>query len=709
MIEVKNTAQITTLVECNLDVKVTAFNEKNIPTVYTNHFPFTFNLTFKDYAQKSDPLVEALFKQFETNDVDILISKLIRFENSARLTLNQSNPSANNKVHNVNALTGLEHIVSLDLSGTSLDSTRALGYLNHLNQLDVSNTNLNSHELLNLSKKSNVTKIVLSNLTLHDLNFLTNNFKNLIELDLSNNRALFNNLSGNDIENLSNLKNLHILNLTNSGLTDFSQFDGLKNLGNSLVELNLSKNNLSILNNLDGRFFKNLGSLENLNISETGMGTLFLNEYFKSLDIAGNAKLKTFIYRGRYIKNLKNQEICESTKDSSVLDITSLKLLSTLETIDLHGQGCVDNHNKEFGLTNTNIFSDVTSLVTLDISSTPVKDFSGLKNLTKLKTLTIADTDGGISMTRTGCNAARTNLIPHTEVYTCELLPEPNKLNQVFTYTADTQTFVVPENVWSIAISGCSGANGGAGGGAGGALGLFRGSHQYNGAAGGDSGTVNNQSTSFTKGGAVPFTEAYLASGSLWNRLSAHINQTGANGALGTQSQVKVDNKISIKFSFATSNIAAGTSKCLAGTNGAGGSSIQSYEKIDRHSPMPDKFMSGAGAQNTYQPWSSPIEEFQNISVIPGQILAIKIGSGGAGGHGGFPEFIHLPETDNYGPPSYEPFPKGGILLDGENHFINGQITYLTPTINRTYRGNPGVAGTNGANGFVKIEWDAGT
>lgn len=681
-IDIRNIGRIDTLVECNLNVKITAKNDADVSSTYTNTFPITFNLTLKDYANKNDPLVLALMNENKFENINQLIAWLTRCENSCHLKINHNDFT--DRIQNANALTGLAHVIALDLSNAKLNSTRALVYLKKLEILNLANTSVNSEELLNLSKNYSILNLNVSNLNLRDLTFLENGFKNLSSLDLSNNPNLFIHLASTDVQKISHLHSLNSLNLSNTGLLGFQQLNQLTNLHDTMANLNVSKNDLSRLDNSDKDFLKNLTHLESLNVSESNMPVWFLNDYFEFLQKT-TKPLKSFIYRGRFLagKSAKDQKPCDQTSDAFTMSIQSLILSPYIENINFHGQGCFDTSGAAHGLINTAIFERVEDLINLDISSTPVSDFSGLKNLEKLKTLKIVDTEkNGISMTRAGCLMSQKAIIPKVSVDSCELLSSPNKLSRTFEFSGETvQTFVIPKNVWQITISGCSGANGGSGGGASGSLAMLHSDiyPNYYGVFGGNSGAVNNNSNSFTIGHPTPFLGDYLfeeIKQMPWIKIPAYPDQNGKNGGVGLRSSVKTNNGISI-VDFSTAQPSTSEKKCFAGVNGEGGESIVFLEKPDPSvAEILNKVKSGAGAKNKYQPWSSPIETYENIQVQPGQILNIFIGSGGVGGNPGTPQLI--------------PLERGNAR-----------------SLHKRY-GNPGQPGTAGANGFITIEWEPG-
>ena len=646
-----DTTYINNLKSCDININAVGFSNGKI-LKDSKTVSITLNPTMAYYAANNDPIYSFISKFTSLKDLNLMAKWLNKPEQSANLKIDPK--IITDKIINLNALTGAKNIKSLDLSYTDLNDIRALLYMPNLERLNLTGTKISEKDLNKLSSLKNLKSITLSNLDMNDLKIISKNFPNIEELDISNNKNIKN------ISEIANLKNLKSLRASNIGITN------LKDIGNliQLSSIDLSNNDLSDVDENDIQNLINLTSISSLDLSNTHIKDSILNKYFDSIS---NQNLLTKLT----IRNNYNRNVIGGCEKINVIDnIQNLSKLTNLTYLDLHGNGCNDTNVSQKGLTSSLYFSNMKNLQYLDISNTPAKDLSNLtySYLRNLKTLILVDNQGnGISLSKEQCSYY---LGISERGSDCNKLADGVSKSIIYNVPSDYQ-WKVPANVWSVKITGCSGANAGAGGGGGGAAGA-RWNDSWGGSSwggnGGNSGNVNGSSAGSGQPGRAG--QFCYQNGDSWSCVPTnadHIDpwqhgRSGGDGGLG--SITKFANQT---FSLANSNISSDSSvSCLGGTSGAAGEGGTNTWNNNR-----DDFggAGGSGGRANSNGWNSKIETY-TIKVTPNQIVNLSVGAGGLGGAGG----------------------AGGTRQNG--NYGNTRPEGLT-----------GGYGTSGANGFLKIEW----
>lgn len=250
------------------------------------------------------------------------------FEDLALLPYLTSLTIQNSTLDSLEALTSLEKLVILDLSGSKfpVEDLSILATMPSLSSLTLSGCNLSTIE--GLSGAENLTYLDLSNNTLRNLKVLTT-MPALAEISLNHNAVT-------DLSDLSGLTNLVKLCLSHNSISNLSPLASCTRL----AHLELDYNNLSSLNGLAG--------LENLSV----------------LSVANNDLTDVSLLSG----NVALTELNISSND--ITDITALSTLTNLKTFDFSG-------NQVEALPQ---WPDGGVLTTIDGSYNALSDINSLKN-----------------------------------------------------------------------------------------------------------------------------------------------------------------------------------------------------------------------------------------------------------------------------------------------------------------------------------------
>lgn len=214
---------------------------------------------------------------------------------------------SNNKIKNLEPLEDMFYLESLNLSENKVEDLEPLEELRSLNYLNLNNNNVRYVDSL---KKLEYLKYL--NLGKNDISYIED-FKDLTYLyylDLSHN----NNIGG--LSDLSDLKNLTTLKLSNTGISSLGFLEDLKRL----TELDLAKNSIS---NLDS-----LKKLDNLK-------TLYLNDNNIS-----------------YIEDLKDLKDLEELNvwGNNIKDVEKFKKFKTLRKLIIQRSLLGDDDRKQLDL-----------------------------------------------------------------------------------------------------------------------------------------------------------------------------------------------------------------------------------------------------------------------------------------------------------------------------------------------------------------------
>jgi len=676
IIRIDNT-KITKLTRCSVTTEVSGVSQDKIVSKESK-INVVLNPTLAMYASKNDPTFNYLRTVSALNDIDLIAQWIKDPARSEKLDLSFKDSYKTKGVNlaDTNALTGAQNIRHIDLSGTNVKDILGLTYINNIQGVILSNTKLEASQIESLSGNQNITELDVSSTGLKDLKNITNNFKNLSSLNISNNPAI------EDLSDIENLTKLKILKASNINLGNFTQLSKVTQIS----ELDVSNNDLSSLTISDAQYLVNLYNLSSLNISGTHLSDDFVNTYLNN--ISSRDTLKTFIDRYVFEDGVYYTGEC-SKRINNWSMIGSLSLVTSLEWVELAGNACRESVSPEsgigkpMGILDTNAFVRMRNLQYLDISNTLVEDLSGLSGLKNLKTLILYNAEApawpGIGMTEEAC---LTGPGPAMSLRSdCYKLGNGELQSKTFTL-GKNDPWKVPDNVYSITITGCSGANGGAGGGGGGGgAGIDDSANSYGG-YGGASGTTNGLSNAINgdlgAAGYGTVCSMILYGDVMHAQYCTKSNQApygikGENGELGEITYfgaVALDPaNISVQRDPKTA--------CLGGINGDAGSGGKgmSYTYTDSNGHYwVEGGKGGNGGKNTEAPWSSPIIS-KTIPVKPGQVFDIFVGSGGHKGAKGTKGVKQCSPPSRYG---------YGCGLDGSDGFD----------------------GTDGSNGFLKVEWN---
>lgn len=621
--------KVNTLTVCTIKISATGVIDGKVVNDSAS-FVVNLNPTMKNYAEANNITFQYLQKYSSLSDIK-LISKWIKDANqSALLDLKYDAVKAlgmQRKVEDINALTGAQNVINLDLSNTDLKDLRAVSLLNNVESLDISGTRVEPKDLKILSNLSKLKKLSVRNLEIKDVSIITENLTNLVELDISGNSKI------NNLKNLKKMKNLRILRASNIGLTDLADLNELT----QITSLDLSDNDLSKLTEKESQLLANIFNLEELNLSNSKANEIFIDKYFGL--ISNRNSLKKLIIRNSSNRNIVGG--CD--KITKIYKLTNLTKLQSLKYVDFHGNLCTDaNGFYEDVIRVTSQFSAMPSLEYLDISNTDVYDLSSLVGLQNLKRLKLYDDDGGIAMTKNQCLVSLSGARSPGINADCNLLRNGRETQAEFN-NSGAYEWEVPRNVTEVQITGCSGANGGAGGGGGGEAGAFFNGNWAGssfGGNGGSSGYLNGQSPiggesggagrrCFTMGGDG----GYTVNCDSLDRSHFDAWQHGSNGGNGGLGEIT---KFGEK-SFGSANEFNGRDPsqfCLGGISGTGGAGGSNLGDAVFGEPTYGGFGGRGGSPYSTLAWSTKIETYK-VSVTPGQKIKIVVGAGGAGGAGG--------------------------------------------------------------------------
>jgi Leucine-rich repeat (LRR) protein len=638
LIKIDSTS-VSVLTICDITISAAGVTKAGNTLTQSATFSVSINPTMKAYANKNDPTFKYLQVYSALNDTR-LIAKWIKDPNQgANLVLKYDLTKAikvGSKLVDANVLTGAQNLKSLDLSGTDLKNLNAVVLLKNLERLDISGTKVDPKDLTLLSQMPNLKALAVRNMNIKDITFITNNLKNLTELDISNNDQIEN------LDDIKNLQNLTTLKASDTGISDLKELTNFT----QLKSLDLSNNDLSKLKVDDVQLLVNLYNIYELNLSYTHISDAFLNAYFNK--IGDRNFLRKLIIRN---KSSNGDVDCKNVNIFS--NIVNLANLTNLEYLDLHGNGCSRNDYNYFldGLKNTFYFSGMVNLNYLDISATGVNELSGIINKSNLRTLKLYDPEGGgISMTKDACLAQFSNFNE------CYKLGNGTAKSAEYK-SATSTTFIIPPNVYSVKVTGCSGGDGGSGG---------------QGGQGGTSGSlpfdVSNGDYNYTKcrdGFQLSQDQRYCWANGAGGAGGSSGGQGGLTSIAGLFSTTQ-----ETYYSDLNGNCGAGS----AGSGGSGGGVHCGWWGHCELAPQPASGRSGSTGQN---------KKFfiQNFAVTPGQVLNINIGKGGKGGAGGAGGIFGYCAANDEG----KLFKKGPYAC--------------------AWRGITGGSGGNGTDGYLKIDW----
>ena len=240
--------------------------------------------------------------KYELNKISN-IKGLESFENLTILNLSDNNISSNNSISRINLLKDLPNIERINLSGNKLENTDVISNYQRATHIYLSNNkinNLNGFETLIQKLKNNESEPVL------------------IALDLS----------GNEIEDLTQIKDivtLKSLNLNNNNINNIKPIENMVNLSTLYISKN-KIDDISIISKLTklttlymaSNNIRNISSIKNLGLS--------------ILDISSN-KIDN-------LEDLKNMTSLQELKASAnrINSIEPIKNFSAINKLDMNSQ-----------------------------------------------------------------------------------------------------------------------------------------------------------------------------------------------------------------------------------------------------------------------------------------------------------------------------------------------------------------------------------
>lgn len=349
------------------------------------------------HIQKSD--LESIKDLDAHGDTGYMITNLDGIEQLSNIeTLNLKS----NKIEDISHLKSLTNLESLNLAYNDIQDISALSNLVKLTELNLNNNTLSSISPLNNLRQLEILHMEKAGLGTGSFSYEINDLINLKELYLKLNNI-------NDLGTLEYHTNLEVLDLTgNAIIADIDTLSLLKNLR----VLNMSStratpeiywsasisNNLSVLSELD--------NLTELTLSSTGLNDISpltsltnltylditVNKEITNLDvvsqlpnleclIADLVDLDSLDELGNISDMEKLVEL--SLEYNNLTDISELNKLPNLEVLNLGSNEIVD----------ISVLSDLTKLKDLSISFNNIVDINVLSNLTMLENLNISGND----------------------------------------------------------------------------------------------------------------------------------------------------------------------------------------------------------------------------------------------------------------------------------------------------------------------------
>ena len=319
-----------------------AFIKIECPTEI-NHGTYSLQANLKDYNTiNTEFTVQEIPEDFITitfNDenlygnIQMLINNYIKNDSKLQIIASKNE---------------IENIESIELEGKGISYLRGIECFINLKKLDLSNNNI--EDLAPLSQLENIEYLNLnsnSNIELVSLNAISN-YKNIRELYLEFNPGLLNitdsegiiiDLNYENIDIITSLKTLTVLDISNTGITNIDWISELNNLKSLFLDNNSSIKDFSILENLT-------------NIEKLKLGGLEIN----NLEILEN------------FKNLKELELI----GNNIEDISSLENLKELTKLEL-GSNNIEN---------INVIRHLNKLKYLDLSDNNISNIDSLENFT---------------------------------------------------------------------------------------------------------------------------------------------------------------------------------------------------------------------------------------------------------------------------------------------------------------------------------------
>jgi len=301
------------------------------------------------------------------------VDSLSKLENLKELKL------SSNTIYDFKSLKGLAKLELLDISTNGYINLESIPVFEELSYLDISGDIIKDYTPL--AKQKSLQTLIINaagNRNISTIPSLTE----LIVLSINSNS-----INPDDVvlmQKLSSCSKLIELDISKNNLTSFENFDiGNKSINKSevsplfpaLTKLDISSNKITDLNGI-----KNFPSLENLQISSNNLTDISMIS-----ELPGLQKLN--------LKNnqVKNIDVLKFLHQLTMLNISGnpisntdmLKDLTKLDTLIASG----------IGLTNISFISNITLIKSLDLSNNNISDIAPLLKLTKLQSLNLTGTN----------------------------------------------------------------------------------------------------------------------------------------------------------------------------------------------------------------------------------------------------------------------------------------------------------------------------
>ena len=293
---------------------------------------------------------------------------------------------SNTKISDISSLKYANVVQNFKADNISIKDVSIVSFFKNLNNLSISNTSVD--DISSLSRCVNLTSLNISGTQVSDITPIANLSK-LYDLDVSNTAVA-------DISPLQDLENLHSLNLDGTMVSDLSPISGLDRLN----EINFSNTKVADLMPLDNMSRLNRIYCDNSSVDKK-MADTFMNSNPNILVIYETKALELWWNSlPSFWKNLLVEQAMTSKKPTkeelhSIINIRTLKLnhfiqdaepisrLTNIEFLDI-SDSKIDDLSPLCSLYN---------LKSLNVRNTIVSDLSPLSNVKNLKELNIENTN----------------------------------------------------------------------------------------------------------------------------------------------------------------------------------------------------------------------------------------------------------------------------------------------------------------------------
>ena len=377
------------------------------------------------------PIYETLKLITKTTDIDISNNQDITNLNPlTELTDLYSLNCSNTKITDVSPIRNLNKIKSLNISNTNVADISNLKYANIIQNFEANNTSISDISIIAFYK--DLTSLSLSNTNITDITPIAE-CSNLTSLNLSHTKIdslgalrkldkLHNlNIGGtnvSDIEPLSSLINLHFLNIDSTNVSDLSPLSNLSKLN----EINCSNTKVASLDALNNMMYLNKIYCDNSLVTKevadvyrkNKSNVLVINET-RALELWWE-ELPSF---WKTLLSSQNSTSIKPTKEElhSIINMRSLKLNDIIQDIEP--------------------ISRLTNLENLDMSNSMIDDLTPLYALHNLKSLNLQNTKISDLTPLANNNELRVINIEGSKVTSLQALHESKNLTKILADNTD--------------------------------------------------------------------------------------------------------------------------------------------------------------------------------------------------------------------------------------------------------------------------------